>query len=194
MRQLSANAALLPPTSECSVTVRHFLWEDDCGGDCSGSGGGAVVDPSSLLASQLRRLTAEVSPTPALEPERVFDVVLGAGASGQNGPCAALHVPHVLRVSDLLYDWGQRRVLPRVLARRLARPHGRAYLAFPVRDRTLLDAFVAQLTREGLAWRCEPAPSAGCGRDAESGSREPLEGVGEPLPQVDLDVWWPAVG
>jgi predicted nicotinamide N-methyase len=172
LHALVRNAAAQPPSDpSCAVSVRHFLWEDDY---LDGSAGAAIVDPDSLLASQLRRLATDALPAaPCLEPasERVFDLIIAA---------------------DVLYDWGQRRPLPRVLARRLARPHGRALLACPVRDRTLLDAFVAQLTREGLWWSCEPAAEAAHGAsDGRAAEGKGEDGEGEALAHVDIDVWWP---
>ena len=145
LEQLSRNAALNDALSAGTVRVRRFLWESDCEDALPGAAKKDIVDPSSLLASQLRRLAAPSSA--ALEADSVFDQLIA---------------------SDCLYDWGQRRPLPRVISRRLARPDGVALLTVPVRDKTLLDAFVRELSREGLAWSCSPAvPADLAGRGAQ---------------------------
>ena len=180
LEQLSRNAALNDALSAGTVRVRRFLWESDCEDALPGAAKKDIVDPSSLLASQLRRLAAPSSA--ALEADSVFDQLIA---------------------SDCLYDWGQRRPLPRVISRRLARPDGVALLTVPVRDKTLLDAFVRELSREGLAWSCSPAVPAddaeeagGKGSDGETAAQrgataETMEGEVEPLPHVDIRVWWP---
>jgi len=65
LHTLVRNAALQPPGGS-DVCVRHFLWEDDVVAAGARTG---VVDPSSLLASQLRRLEHDASPAALpLEP------------------------------------------------------------------------------------------------------------------------------
>ncbi len=146
------------------IHVRRFLWEDDVA-DAQGAAL-AAADPRSLLAVQLRKATLDVGgAAPSLQRDSTYDLVVG---------------------SDLLYDLGQRVPLSRVLASRLA-PGGLALLVLPIRDKTLLDAFVLRLTREGLAWHAEPAQ--GVLDDSEHIADE--GGEVEPMATVTLRAWHP---
>lgn len=165
---------------QCLIHVRRFLWEDDvlaCAdapaeAEKQVSGCRALSpadDPRSLLANQLRKATLEAGAAPALPVGLHYDTVLA---------------------SDVLYDWGQRVPLPRVLKLRIA-PGGRALLVLPIRDKTLLDAFVLQLTREGLAWRAAPSAGAGALSTRDSNDLFAEGGETEPMATVDVRVWHP---
>jgi predicted nicotinamide N-methyase len=146
------------------VLVRTLLWDDDAG---------AAPDDDdafkrSMLAGQLRRLGPEASATaPTLDAAAMFPLVIG---------------------SDLLYDWGQRAPLARVLRHRLA-PGGLALLALPVRDKPLLDAFLLALGAEGLDWDARPSRHEAAPDACRAGA--PADGTGgdEPLSCVDVRAW-----
>lgn len=139
------------------LRVRRLLWDDDGAERCTlepkpsgaarcqdaAAAVAAALDPASYLAAALRKASLRGEPPsdcPGLEPHETFDLVVA---------------------SDVLYDFGCRRTLPRVLSRRLARPSGTAILVLPVRDSSLLDAFCVGLTREKLEWEARPTSCAG---------------------------------
>jgi predicted nicotinamide N-methyase len=153
LKQLCANAAL-QPTNGCSVSVRSLLWEDDSE---------TLLDDATMLAGKLRKSSAPESSCPQpLEPVATFDLVLGA---------------------DILYDACQARPLAQAIATRMVRPSGRAMLALPVREPAVLDAFLEQLTSEGMRWSCVDVAGGG-DRGEHCSESDKL------LRHVDVDVCW----
>jgi predicted nicotinamide N-methyase len=153
------------------LLVRNFLWDDEAADAASPAADEAFK--RSMLAGQLRRAdvaAALVTTAPSLPPGATFPLVIG---------------------SDLLYDWGQRRPLPRVLRARLA-PGGVALLVLPVRDKTLMDAFCVALSQEGLAWDARPSRADGTDGGCRAGPAADGTGGDEPLACVDVRVWHPA--
>jgi predicted nicotinamide N-methyase len=150
------------------LLVRNFLWDDEAADAASPAADEAFK--RSMLAGQLRRAdvaAALATTAPSLAPGVTFPLVIG---------------------SDLLYDWGQRRPLPRVLRARLA-PGGVALLVLPVRDKTLMDGFCVALTEEGLAWDARPSRADGTDGGCRAGPAADGTGGDEPLACVDVRVW-----
>jgi predicted nicotinamide N-methyase len=151
----------------CRLLVRTLLWDDDA---APGAGAAAEEDAAfkrSMLAGQLRRAGPGAATAPTLPAGETFPLVIG---------------------SDLLYDWGQRAPLARVLRARLA-PGGVALLALPVRDKPLLDAFCCTLSAAGLGWDARPSRADPSPRGCRSGPAAAGTGGDEPLACVDLRCW-----